>query len=101
MPATNAQDRETSEAAILARTWETAKGSLSKQVARHVLKLEFSDDDRERMRELARVNQAGTLTAQEQRELDNYIKVGDVLAILKSKARKLLKPRLSSSRRDG
>ena len=34
---------------------------------------------------------AGTLTADEDEELDNYIRVGDVLAILQSKARRTVR----------
>ena len=56
-----------------------------------MLKLGFSDKEQARMHELADKNQAGTLTQEESAELDNYVNAGDMLAILQSKARKLLK----------
>jgi hypothetical protein len=43
------------------------------------------------MHELAEKNQEGLLAEAEKEILDNYIKVGDLLAILQSKARKALK----------
>ena len=82
---------EISEAAIIARLWETHDGGLSPQLARHVLKLRFSKEDTDRMHELAAKNRQGTLSKHESEELDNFVKVGDMLAILQSKARKLLK----------
>jgi hypothetical protein len=64
---------------------------LSGPLARQLLKLEFSEKEKTRMHELAQRNREGKLTKQEADELDNYIHVGDLLAILQSKARKLLK----------
>ena len=81
---------DTSEAAIFARLWESRKAGLTPLLARHVLKLAFSDDDLQRMHELAARNQEGTISQEEREALDNYVKVGDLLAILQSKARKLL-----------
>ena len=43
------------------------------------------------MHELAVRNQDGTLTTEEESELDHYNRVGSLLSIMKSKARKLLK----------
>jgi hypothetical protein len=77
-------------AAIFARLWDTGKG-LSVPVARHILKLQFSEVDKCRMHELAQRNQTGTLSQKELDELDNFIQVGDLLGILQSKARKYLK----------
>lgn len=50
------------------------------------------------MRELAARARAGTLTAEEQAEIDTYGRVGSLLSILKSKARRSLKQR---TRTDG
>lgn len=90
--------QDTSEAAIFARLWERREGGLSPELARHVLKLEFSEFDQARMHDLAAKNQAGELTAAECETLDNYVKVGDLIAMVQSKARKLLKksPRLTN-----
>ena len=91
--------RRNSAAAIFARVWEG--GALTAPVARHVLKLGFSPDDKSRMRELAERNREGTLTDAEREELDDFVKVGDLLAILQSKARKLLKRTPSRRSRHG
>jgi hypothetical protein len=82
---------KSSAAAIFARLWDGKHGGLTPALARHVLKVRFSDADTARMRELARRNRDGTLTAAELAELDDFVIVGDLLAILQSKARQLLK----------
>ena len=78
------------EAAIWARVIHPS-GNLTAPVARALLKLEFSDDDKERMHELSQKAQEGSLTPDEQFEIDNFERVGNMLAILKSQSRKLLK----------
>jgi hypothetical protein len=89
MPQTATTNR-TSEAAIFARLWETENGGLSPALARHIVKLGFPKEDKARMHELAVKNQDGRISPQERAELDSYIRVGDLLAILQSRARKLL-----------
>ncbi len=91
MSSLQAQRNDTSEAAIFARVWEAAEGGLTPELARHVLKLRFAQQDQDRMHELARKNREERLTEAERDALDNYVKVGDLLAILQSKARVLLK----------
>jgi hypothetical protein len=66
-------------------------GELSPKTARALLKLEFNAHDQQRMHELSAKVQAGTLTPEEEYEIDGYERVGSTLAILKSKARKVLK----------
>jgi hypothetical protein len=80
-----------SEAAIFARLWERGSGGLSPALARHIVQLGFPDEDKARMHELAVKNQEGRISPEERAELDSYLKVGDLLAILQSKARKFLK----------
>ena len=80
-----------SEAAIFARLWETENGHLAPELAHHIIKICFSAEDKARMRELAVKNQEEGLSPEEKQELDNFIKVGDLLAILQSKARQVLK----------
>jgi hypothetical protein len=53
------------------------------------------------MHELVAGNREGRLSAEEQEELDNYVRVGDLLAILQSKARKLLKRSPGATGRHG
>ena len=81
---------DTSEAAIFARLWE-GTASLPLSVARYLVRIGFSDQDKARMHDLAVRNQQGRLTAAELEELDNFVKVGDLLAIVQSKARRALK----------
>ncbi len=80
----------TTEAAIFARLWDRSPGGLTPTVARHVLRLGFESDDLRQMHVLLERNRTGALTAAEREELDGYVKVADLLAILQSKARKVL-----------
>ena len=98
---TVARRSETSEAAIFSRVWEDKKKALSPTVARHVLKLQFSATDQNRMHELAAKNRAGELTTEEADELDNFVKVGDLLALLQSKARQRLRKTRAGVARHG
>ena len=82
----------TSEAAILSRVLEPDKPMLSHDAARSILALDFAPADRDRMNELSAKARAGTLTADEDEELENYIRVGDLLAIMQSKARRSIAP---------
>lgn len=80
----------TTEAAIWTRVIHP-DGEISQEAARTLLKLEFPESDQQRMHELAVKAQEGTLTSEEESAIDNYERVGTMLAILKSKARKILK----------
>jgi hypothetical protein len=71
------------------RVWERQK--LTPTLARHVLRLDFSPEDKARMHDLATRNQAGEISPAELQELDAHIRVGTLLSILQSRARKLLK----------
>jgi len=79
---------DTSEAAIFSRFFEKGKMTLSTDAARFILALDFSPEDRQRMRELNAKARSGTLSADEQEALDNYGRVGSLLGIMKSKARR-------------
>jgi hypothetical protein len=92
--ATNGSDPATvppNEAAILSKLFLRPRGGLTKHQARYLAGLGFSEEDKERMKELARKNREGCIPSAELNELDSYIKVGDLLAILQSQARKFLK----------
>jgi hypothetical protein len=82
-----------SEVTILSKVFLRDPGGLTKDHARYLVGLGFSDEDKERMKELARKNREGCISPAELDELDSYVKVGDLLAILQSKARKFLKAR--------
>jgi hypothetical protein len=80
------------EAAIWARVIRFEE-ELSPAAARALLKLRFAEGERRRMRELSAKARAGTLTALEAREADVYERLGCLLDILHSKARRALKRR--------
>lgn len=63
----------------------------SPTAARSLLKMQFSQRDQERMKALAAKARAGTLSADEERLIDTYERLGCVLDILHSKARRVLK----------
>lgn len=81
---------DASEAAIFSRLWDGGGGGLTPELARHVLGLEFAPADVARMRDLAARHRDGRASAAELEELDNYVRVGDLLAVLRSRARRRL-----------
>jgi hypothetical protein len=90
----------TSEMAILRRIVDPEEPFPSEEVARAVLRWTFCPADVRRMNRLAEKNRQGMLTPAEEQLLDNYIRVGQTLGILQSKARRSLRPaRASKSRR--
>ena len=80
-----------SEAAIWARLMQAQKAELSPGAAEFLLAIDFGEGDRRRMQLLAERSQAGTLTAEEQTEMDGYLHVGNLLAVMQSRARLALK----------
>ena len=80
-----------SEVAIFGRLIERNESHLAPEVARYLLALDFRGPDRDRMNELAEKAREGHLTREEDVELNSYIQVGNLLAILQSKARKSLR----------
>ena len=85
-----------SEGAILSRVLESDRATLPVAAARSFLDLGFPPADIERMRQLSAKAQEGSLSDDEQDEINNYERVGHLLSLLKSKARRSLK-----GRRDG
>lgn len=75
------------EAEIWSRTIRPGVGDLSPEAAREWLRLQLSDIDAERVRELSIKANSGQLTSTEERELENYLNVGRTLEFLKAKAR--------------
>lgn len=64
---------------------------LTPKVARALLQLTFAQRDIDRMNELSEKARAGTLTSDEDAEMDEFERVGSILSTLKSKARQVLK----------
>jgi len=86
-----------SDAAILSRLIEPEVENLPPEVARYLLNLDFCQSDRDRMHELAAKAREGILTPAEQHEAESYERIGHLVALLRSKARKSLKTASSSS----
>jgi hypothetical protein len=80
-----------SEAAIFGRVLEPEEATLDVAAARAILELDFKQPDKDRMRALLAKAKKGTLTAKEKVEIDNYERVGHMLSLMKSKARRSLK----------
>ena len=78
------------EVTILARILGNEHGQLSPEMARHILDLGFTDREKARMHDLAVRNQEDSLSPAEKELLLAFGKAGDMLAILKSKARRTL-----------
>jgi hypothetical protein len=64
---------------------------LSPRVANAILGLSFRKDDLARMHELSAKARAGTLTPEEDAEMEGFERVGSILSTLKSKTRQLIK----------
>lgn len=75
------------ESAVLERMIEPQSAGLSGELARYVLSLDFNAVDHQRMNALSASVQDGELSAEEQGELDSYLHLGHLLALLQSKAR--------------
>jgi hypothetical protein len=86
------------EAAILTRLVGPDEPALSPAAAKGILQLRFSPTDKEQMHALAGKARAGTLTSEEQAEVEAYGRISSLLGILKSKARRVLKHRSSNGK---
>ena len=78
--------------AILGRVFEAEKGDLSPAVAEAWLKLRLPAADEERLRELSARAKREELSGAEAELLENYLHVGRLLDLMRSKARRSLKP---------
>ncbi len=79
------------EAMILERLLEPDKPTLPPSACEAILAIAFSSADKTRMHQLAAKAQSGTLSVEEQAEAEAYSRVGSLLGVLKSKARRSLK----------
>jgi hypothetical protein len=75
------------EAKIWARIIESQPDDLTPDAATYLLRLRFTAEDQIRMQELAGRSEEGTLTESETREFDTYLHIGNLLAVMQSKAR--------------
>jgi len=81
----------TSQIAIFGRVLEPDQATLDANAARAILDLDFRQADKDRMHGLLAKAKKGTLTPEEEVEIDNYERVGHMLSLMKSKARLSLK----------
>lgn len=75
------------ESTILGRIIQSDESTLAPEVARAILDWRFGRSDRNRMTELLDKAKSGQLTKSERAEAESYERVGQLLSILKSKAR--------------
>ena len=66
-------------------------GEMSPQTARKILQMSIPDSERARMKALLAKAKAGTLSREESLDLDEYERAGNLLSVLKAKARRVLK----------
>ena len=81
---------QNTEAAILARLIQIEQQELSRGAAEYLLSIRFGDRDTARMNELSELARQGKLTGEDQAELDSYMHVGNLLAVMQSKGRRAL-----------
>jgi hypothetical protein len=79
------------EVTILARVFDNERGLLPRELARSIVDVDFSEQDKARMHDLAVRNQADALSHREKEELIAFAKAGTLLSKLQSKARRTLK----------
>ena len=77
---------------VLGRLFAGFHKRLSRKVARELLQLGFSNEDRLRIAGLMDRNNAGTLSPEEKAELSEYALAGTLLSTLQAQARIALKP---------
>lgn len=81
---------------ILGEVIEPIEPSFAPEFARMVLQLRLNDAAQERIRELLRRNNAGSLDEAEESVLENYLLVGQFVDLLQAKARVSLQGRAAS-----
>ena len=64
---------------------------MSKDIARRILEMDFTSEERQQMHDLATKNQLGQLTEEEEQLLDHYCRVGALLSVLMLRSRRTLK----------
>jgi hypothetical protein len=79
------------ESVILGRVLSPERGDLPRETAQWLLKVDFDPSDRERIAALYEKAREGTLTQEEDAELEDYGDVGRLLEMLKAKAKASLR----------
>jgi hypothetical protein len=97
MPGMKADSARSIQSAAVWERMIELTGELSPSAARSLLRLRFSPADHAKMEELSAKARAGTLSAQEEATLDTFERLGCLLDILHSKARRARKKRKTAS----
>lgn len=79
------------ETSIWQRLIEPSWNDLSPEEANGILRLKFGPADIDEMNRLAALAREGALTTAENEELETYMRIGRMVAILQAKARLALK----------
>ena len=77
-------------AEVLRGVFDLSARGMARPLAESILKLDFPEGDAARIDELNAKANEGTLTDEEQGELEAYVNVSDLLAFWQSKARQAL-----------
>jgi hypothetical protein len=91
--ATETTPPPSSEAAILSRLIRPEEDDLAPEAAEGFLRIRFGQHDLDRMHDLAVRNQEDRLTPRERDEMESYRRVGYLLDLIHSKARRALAKR--------
>jgi len=75
---------------LLNRVLAPMQRSMSEELARGILLLDFTARDHDRYQALAIKANRGTLTSEEENELDRFLAVNDFLTIMKAEAEIIL-----------
>ena len=75
---------------VLRRVFDLSGHGMTRPLAESILALDFPEGDAARIDELNASANEGTLTSEEEAELEAYINIGDLLAYWQSKARQTL-----------
>ena len=81
------------DAEILETAVAPGKATLSPPVARAVLSIQFTDQQQLEVQKLLDKNNAGTITPRQKTKLQSYVRIGNLLNILKIKAQSSLEKR--------
>jgi len=79
-------------AKVLQSVFDFSARGMTRPLAEGILALDFPEDDAARIDDLNTKANEGTLTDEEEAELEAYVNVGDLLAYWQSKARQALHP---------
>jgi hypothetical protein len=79
------------EPVIWSRLIQTPKEPVSPEAARYLPSIDFSESDHSRMQEPMDKSSEGSLTSEEDSELDSYVNIANVLSVMHSRARVVLR----------